>query len=55
MVINNYIFIGLLLLVAIVFAVAPLIVVWIVANPAGAGDAVHGWITGIITFFKHLA
>ncbi len=31
MVINNYIFIGLLLLVAITFAVLPLIVVWIVA------------------------
>lgn len=32
-----------------------LIIVWIVANPAGAGDTVHTWITGIITFFKHLA
>jgi len=32
-----------------------LIIVWIVANPASAGDTVHGWITGIITFFKHLA
>ena len=31
MVINNYIFIGLLLLLAITFAVLPLIVVWIVA------------------------
>ena len=31
MVINNYIFIGLLLLVAITFAVLPLIVVWIIA------------------------
>ena len=31
MVINNYIFIGLLLLVAIFFAVLPLIVVWIIA------------------------
>jgi NADH-quinone oxidoreductase subunit A len=31
MVINNYIFIGLLLLVAIAFAVLPLIVVWIIA------------------------
>ena len=31
MVINNYVFIGLLLLVAITFAVLPLIVVWIVA------------------------
>jgi len=31
MVINNYVFIGLLLLVAITFAVLPLIVVWIIA------------------------
>jgi NADH-quinone oxidoreductase subunit A len=31
MVIHNYIFIGLLLLVAIVFAIAPLVVVWIIA------------------------
>jgi NADH-quinone oxidoreductase subunit A len=31
MVINNYIFIGLLLLVAVTFAVLPLIVVWIIA------------------------
>ena len=31
MVINNYVFIGLLLLVAIAFAVLPLIVVWIIA------------------------
>jgi NADH-quinone oxidoreductase subunit A len=31
MVINNYIFIGLLLLVAITFALLPLIVVWIIA------------------------
>jgi len=31
MVVNNYIFIGLLLLVAITFAVLPLIVVWIIA------------------------
>ena len=31
MVINNYIFIGLLLLVAIAFAILPLIVVWIIA------------------------
>ena len=31
MVINNYIFIGLLLLVAISFAILPLVLVWIVA------------------------
>ena len=32
-----------------------LIVVWIVSNPSSAGDSVHGWVTGIIDFFKHLA
>jgi hypothetical protein len=32
-----------------------LIVVWIVSNPSSAGDTVHGWITGIIDFFRHLA
>ncbi len=31
MVINNYIFIGLLLLVAISFAILPLVIVWLVA------------------------
>ena len=35
--------------------VAVLIIVWIVANPAAAGDTVHSWITGILTFFRHLA
>jgi hypothetical protein len=35
--------------------VGVLIIVWIVSNPAAAGDAVHGWITGVITFFRHLA
>ena len=35
--------------------VAVLIVVWIVSNPAAAGDTVHGWITGIVTFFQHLS
>jgi hypothetical protein len=34
--------------------VAILIIVWIVSNPAAAGDSVHGWITGIFTFFRHL-
>lgn len=32
-----------------------LIVVWILSNPAGAGSTVHSWITGIISFFQHLA
>ena len=35
--------------------VAVLIIVWIVSNPAAAGDTVHGWITGLLTFFHHLA
>jgi len=35
--------------------VAVLIVVWIVSNPAAAGDTVHGWLSGLITFFHHLA
>lgn len=34
--------------------VAILIVVWIVSNPAAAGDTIHGWLTGIFTFFHHL-
>jgi hypothetical protein len=37
------------------FVVAILIIVWIVSNPAAAGDTVHGWITGLLTFFRHLA
>jgi hypothetical protein len=35
--------------------VVVLIVVWIVSNPAAAGNTVHTWVTGIITFFQHLA
>jgi hypothetical protein len=35
--------------------VAILIVVWIVSNPASAGNTVHDWISGIITFFHHIA
>ena len=35
--------------------VAILIIVWIVSNPAGAGDSVHGWVAGIFTFFRHLS
>jgi len=35
--------------------VALLIIVWIVANPASAGDTVHTWITGILTFLRHIA
>ena len=35
--------------------VAVVVIVWIVSNPASAGDTVHGWITGVLTFFHHLA
>jgi hypothetical protein len=34
--------------------VAIVILVWIVSNPAAAGNSVHGWISGIVTFFHHL-
>jgi hypothetical protein len=37
------------------FIVALLIIVWIVANPASAGDTVHTWITGVVTFLRHIA
>jgi hypothetical protein len=39
---------------AIGILVAVVAVVWIVTNPAIAGDTVHGWVTGLITFFQHL-
>ncbi len=32
-----------------------LVVVWIVSAPAGAGNDVHQWISGILSFFQHLA
>jgi hypothetical protein len=35
--------------------VTVLVLVWIISNPAGAGNMVHDWIAGIITFFAHLA
>jgi hypothetical protein len=34
---------------------AILIIIWVVSDPVGAGDTVHGWINQIITFFHHLA
>lgn len=34
---------------------AIMIVVWVVSDPVGAGDVVHGWINSLITFFHHLA
>jgi len=35
--------------------VTVLILVWIISDPAGAGNSVHGWVSGIVTFFQHLA
>jgi hypothetical protein len=35
-------------------AIVILIAIWILSNPAAAGDTIHGWITGVITFFHHL-
>ena len=32
-----------------------LIVVWVVSTPGGAGNDVHSWISGILSFFQHLA
>jgi hypothetical protein len=40
-------------LIGIIAAI--LITVWIVSNPAAAGDSVHGWISGLFTFFHHLS
>jgi len=37
------------------WAAVILIVVWIVSNPAVAGNSVHAWVTDIVTFFRHLA
>jgi len=34
--------------------VAIIIIVWIVSNPAGTGNSVHHWISGIVTFFHHM-
>jgi hypothetical protein len=34
--------------------VAVLIAVWILSDPAAAGNTIHGWFTGFITFFHHL-
>jgi hypothetical protein len=31
-----------------------LVIVWIVSNPAGAGNDVHTWINDIVSFFSHL-
>ena len=30
------------------------VLVWIFSSPAHAGDTIHGWITGVATFFSHV-
>ena len=35
--------------------VTVLVLVWVISNPASAGDSVHDWIAGLITFFEHLS
>jgi len=30
------------------------VLIWVFSNPSLAGDTVHGWITGLIDFFRHL-
>ena len=37
------------------WAAVILIVVWVLSNPAGAGNTVHSWVTGTVSFFQHLA
>jgi len=32
-----------------------LVIVWIISDPAKAGAEVHSWITGVVSFFSHLA
>jgi hypothetical protein len=32
-----------------------LIVVWVVSSPSRAGNDVHSWVAGILSFFQHLA
>lgn len=38
----------------LITAVVIVAILWIVSQPAVAGSTVHGWITGLMTFFKHL-
>jgi hypothetical protein len=37
------------------WTVGILIIVWIVSTPTGAGNDVHSWVSGILSFFQHLA
>jgi hypothetical protein len=40
---------------AIIWTVAVVLVAaWVLADPARAGDSVHGWVQGIFSFFAHL-
>ena len=40
----------LLTAVAVIF-----VLMWVISNPGHAGDTVHTWITGVITFMQHLS
>jgi len=40
---------------AIGILIVVLIVVWIISQPAHAGDTIHGWIGAIGTFFRHVS
>jgi hypothetical protein len=39
---------------AIGWTIGILVIVWIIANPARAGNDVHTWINDIVSFFSHL-
>ncbi|MEP7024010.1 MAG: hypothetical protein ABJB47_09420 [Actinomycetota bacterium] len=38
-----------------IIALLLMVVVWIVSNPAVAGDTVRGWINSFTTFFQHIS
>lgn len=40
---------------ALTWMVVILIVIWVVSNPAQAGDDVHNWAASVVAFFTHLA
>ena len=37
------------------WTVGILVIVWIVSTPTGAGNDVHSWVSGILSFFQHLS
>ena len=39
---------------AVGWTIAVLVIVWIIANPARAGNDVHTWVNDIVSFFSHL-